>query len=125
MTAFRHNFRTNLLCALLLAFAAIPAPARADQIIFDDALENGWTSYGWATLNFANASPTHSGADSISVYATNYGALYLHHTAFTTAAYSNLTFWVYGASPAQLSLKVQATVNGTAQTEIDLPLLNS
>jgi alpha-N-arabinofuranosidase len=125
MTAFRHKFGTALFSVILLALAAMPTPARADQIIFDDALENGWTSYGWATLNFANTSPTHTGADSISVYATNYGALYLHHTAFTTAAYSNLTFWVYGASPAQLSLKVQATVNGTAQPEIDLPLLNS
>lgn len=125
MTAFRRNFRKGILCVILLALAASFTSARADQIIFDDALENGWVSYGWAALNYNNTSPVHSGSDSISVYATNYQALYLHHSAFSTAGFSNLTFWVYGGSPSQLSLKVQATVNGTAQPEIDLPLLNS
>ena len=122
MTAFRHHFKSSLLCAFLLALAA---SARADQVIYDDALQNGWVSYGWATLNYANTSPTHSGGDSVSVYATNYGALFLHHSAFSTGGFSNLTFWVYGASPAQISLKVQATVNGNAQPEIDLPSLTS
>ena len=29
------------------------------------ALQNGWGNYGWATLNYANTSPVHSGANSI------------------------------------------------------------
>ena len=37
------------------------------MIIYDDALENGWENWGWATLNYTNTSPVHSGSDSISV----------------------------------------------------------
>ena len=28
--------------------------AQTDQTAYDDALQNGWVSYGWATLNYAN-----------------------------------------------------------------------
>ena len=39
------------LCALLSA-ASLSAPARADQSLYGESLQNGWTNYSWATVNF-------------------------------------------------------------------------
>ena len=92
---------------------------RADQIVYDDALENGWQNWSWATVNFATSSPVHSGSDSISVSSTNYQALYLHHTAMNGSLFTNLTFWINGGSGGQI-VQVQATINGTAQSAVGL-----
>lgn len=100
---------TLAVCILLAATFC----ARADQVVYDDALENGWQNWSWAAVNLANTSPVHSGADSISVSCTNYAALYLHQTAFNSALYTNLTFWINGGTGNQ-PLKVQATTNGVA-----------
>ena len=64
--SFECRARCRWSCWLLAALA-LQLTARADQIIYDDALENGWVNWGWATLNYANTSPVHSGSDSISV----------------------------------------------------------
>ena len=95
---------------------------RADQIVYDDALQNGWSSYGWATLNFANPSPVHGGADSISVASSGYQALYVHHAAQAGSLFTNLTFWINGASGGQM-VQVQATLNGTPQAAVTLAAL--
>ena len=70
---------------MVLLLGGSLGPALADQIIYDDALVNGWQDYGWATLNYANTSPVHSGTYSISVTAGAYEALYLHHAPFATS----------------------------------------
>ena len=36
-------------CGLLAAWA-LQLTAQADQIIYDDALENGWQNWSWATV---------------------------------------------------------------------------
>jgi hypothetical protein len=110
------------LCFLLFCFAARFAPVRADQIVFDDALQNGWLNYSWATVNLANTYPVHGGADSISVSSTNWQALYLHHAAMSGTLFSNLTFWVNGGSGGQV-VQVQATINGAAQPAVLLTAL--
>jgi len=35
----------------LLAALTLQLTARADQIIYDDALENGWENWGWTLIN--------------------------------------------------------------------------
>ncbi|HTA30296.1 MAG TPA: hypothetical protein VK731_07410, partial [Candidatus Cybelea sp.] len=121
--------RSPLAAALLiwLTLLANGALAQSDQIVYDDALENGWQIYPWGgvTNNVANTSPVHSGTYSISVNATNYGALYLAHAAFNTAAYSNLTFWINGGANGGQHLQIQATVNGNEQTAVLLNALPS
>lgn len=98
--------------ALLNAFLFV---AKADQTIFDNALENGWANWSWATVNFVNTSPTHNGsADSISVTAAGYQALYFHQTAFDPSTFTNLTFWINGGSSGGQLLQVQAVLNGSA-----------
>ena len=115
----------GFVCACFLAVASA-VRAQSDQIIYDDSLENGWQQYPWTgvTVNLANTSPVHSGSDSISVNATNYGALYLAPgAAFNTSAYPNLTFWINGGASGGQHLQVQATINGNAQTAVLLSAL--
>ena len=88
-----------------------------DQPIYTDSLVNGWVSYGWATLNYANTSPVHSGSDSISVTAGGYQALYVHHSAFDSTPYKAIDFWINGGAGGQ-TLQVQAELSGTAQTPV-------
>ncbi|MBM3858533.1 MAG: alpha-L-arabinofuranosidase [Verrucomicrobia bacterium] len=109
--------------ALLLGTGT--GPAFADQTIYDDALVNSWQDYGWATLNYTNSSPVHSGTHSISVTAGAYEALYLHHAAFATSGYSNLTFWIHGGTSGGQLLQVQALLNGSAQPATNLPPLTT
>src|ERR1035441_7748488 len=66
-----------------------------------------------ATVDLANSSPTHCGSASISVSCTNYQALYLHHDAFDSTAYTNLTFWINGGTTGGQVLQLQATTNGS------------
>jgi len=109
----------------LLCCLALPAVAhsQADQSVYTDALVNGWQDWSWATVNFSNRQPVQSGADSISVSAGPYQALYLHHDAFDSSLYTNLVFWIDGGSTGGQLLQVQATLNGTAQTIVTLPPL--
>ena len=91
-----------------MAVLALQLAARADQIIYDDALENGWGNWSWATVNLANTSPVHSGSDSISVTASNtptsWQALYLEVSAMNTSGFTNLTFWINGGTGGQAVL---------------------
>jgi hypothetical protein len=92
------------------------------MVVYDNALENGWMDYGWATLNFANTSPVYSGTASISVVdpGTSYEALYLGHAAFNPSSYQSLSFWIYPTVSGSNQLQVQATLSGTAQTPVML-----
>src|SRR6266850_8403956 len=124
-------FRTNS-CAvgLILGLSAIGlqrAGAQTDQQIYTDSLQNGWVPYGWATINYANTSPVHSGADSISVKinstSTSWEAIYIHHDAFDSSPYTNLTFWINGGATGGQQLRIQAIVGTTAQPAVALPTL--
>jgi hypothetical protein len=106
---------------ILLVFLALTAQGQ-NQIVYDDALENGWQNYGWATLNYTNTSPVHSGSDSISVVdpGSSYQAIYLGHSAFNSSPYQSITFWIYPTVAKTNELLVQATLNGNAQTGVFL-----
>jgi hypothetical protein len=105
--------RSVLLAALTARFVA-----QADQTVYTDSLQNGWVNWSWATVNLANATPVHSGTASASVSSAGYQALYLHHNALDGSSYSSLSFWVNGGSTGGQSIRVQATRNGDAQTNI-------
>src|ERR1700733_998862 len=81
--------------------------AKADQIIYDDALENGWQNWGWATLNYANTSPVHSGSDSISVTMSGgYQGIQIWHSDMDSTPYTNISFWLNGGSSGGQKLQV-------------------
>src|ERR1700733_2642198 len=111
----KHFLSSKVLFPLFVCLAGFQFTVRANQVVYDDALENGWQNWSWATVNFSSASPNpvHSGNYAISVNCTNYQALYLHNTPFSSSLYTNLTFWINGGSGGQ-PLKVQATTNTVA-----------
>jgi hypothetical protein len=112
----------SLLLALVFFFAFLVRGGAQNLTIYDDALENGWVSYGWATLNYSNTSPVHSGSKSVSVVdpGSSYQAIYLHHDAFNPGLYQSLSFWIYPTVAKTNEVHVQATLNGNAQAAVNL-----
>ena len=109
--------------ALMITAAVFAANAAAqDLVIYDDARQNGWQDFGWATINYGNASPVHGGANSISVTdpGSSYQALYLHHNAFDPSLYQSLSFWIYPTVARTDELAVQATLLGVSQPAVSL-----
>ncbi|PAW76234.1 MAG: hypothetical protein B9S32_16020 [Verrucomicrobia bacterium Tous-C9LFEB] len=109
-----------LSCLLFLGLAS--GAIAQNMVVYDEALQNGWQPFGWATINYANASPVHSGSTSISVTdsTTTAQALYIHHLAFPSTPYQSLTFWIYPTTAGTNRLKVQATLTLQAQTPVYL-----
>jgi hypothetical protein len=121
----RRRARYHWSCWLLAALA-LQLTARADQIIYDDALENGWADWSYSTTrNFNNTGTyVHSGAASINATITGgWGALSLWHSAFDSSVYTNLTFWINGGASGGQQLQIYAEVTGTTKTAISLPTL--
>ena len=125
---FRRAFgfaRTLFLTTAILTgfYFLLNAQAQTGQSIYTDSLQNGWENWSWATVNLSNANPVHAGSTSISVNSGAWQAFYLHHAAFSTSGYTNLSFWIHGGTFGGQRLQVQALVNGTAQTAYVLPPL--
>ncbi|HUA37091.1 MAG TPA: glycoside hydrolase family 44 protein [Candidatus Sulfopaludibacter sp.] len=112
------------LCGLMVWQLWFQVASRADQIVYDDKLENGWQNWSWATVNLANTSPVHSGSDSISVTAsntpTNWQALYLEISAMNSSGFTNLTFWINGGSAGGQQVQGQGLLNGSAQSAVQI-----
>jgi hypothetical protein len=121
----KHLFSPRVLFPLFTCLAGFQFAAHADQIIYDNALENGWQPWGWTLINYTNTPPVHSGPYSISVTITNASsqAIYIAHPAFDSSLYTNLTFWINGGPIGGQQLKVQGHANGSAQASTNLPTL--
>ena len=105
----------------LLAAAAFAAPVHADQSLYGDTLQNGWSNWSWAATNLASTSPVHSGGDAIAVQSGAYQALYLHHDPQTATGFTALNFWINGGPTGGQKLQVQATLGGSPQAAYALP----
>src|SRR5438093_13546793 len=103
-----------------LSALAQSAWAQTDQQVYTDSLLNGWQNWSWATVNLANGSPVHSGAQSASVTADAWEAIYLHHDALDTSSYTDLTFWIHGGASGGQLPQVQALRNGSAPPAVKL-----
>ncbi len=117
--------RIILLAAI---FCGLGATLRADQVIYDDALQNGWADWSWnATRNFNyTGTYVHAGTKSISVTITNaWGALSLEHSATDASIYTNLTFWINGGASGGQQLQIYAEVTGATEPAINLPTLTA
>lgn len=99
----------------------VPCAMAQDMVIYDEARQNGWEGWGWATTtNYSNASPVHGGSNSIDVTGANYEALYLHHSAFNPSAYQSLNFWIYPTTPGTNRVQVIGVLNGSAASTFNL-----
>jgi hypothetical protein len=101
-------------CAVILLAGLGASRARADQVIFDEALQNAWQNWSWATVNTANTSPAHGGGKSISITMGAWQALYLAHSAVDGRSYTNLAFWAHGGATGRQRVRVQAIGTGGA-----------
>src|SRR2546430_16935838 len=57
-----HSFRIGLLSLL----CAAQSRAQTIQAIYDDALQNGWQNWSWASVSLSNTNPVHAGTKSTS-----------------------------------------------------------
>ena len=80
-----------------LHLPSVPLPKPRWRICTDN-LVNGFVGWSWATRNLGNASPTHSGSNSISVTPAAWTAPSFQHSDFSAVAWGSLTFWANGGS---------------------------
>jgi Glycoside hydrolase family 44 len=113
--------KSRRIAAMLIAFGLGTSAtfAQSTQIIYDDALQPGWSDWGWAPRNYNNTTPVHGGSKSISVTAGAYEALYIHVDPIDISLVTNLTFWINGGSGGQI-VQVQGLLNGAAQPGVAL-----
>jgi PKD repeat protein len=94
-----------------------PAGTGMIMTVYDDSLENGWQDYGFATDNYTNHSPVHSGTNSISVTINSpYYGIQIHHADFTNTPYANISFWLNGGPTGGQQLQVYGVLDGVNQT---------
>jgi hypothetical protein len=105
---------------LALFFVASAPSFASEEPIYQDSLTNGWEAWGWASINYNNASPVHSGAASIRVAMGAWEGIYWHHAAFDSSAYTNLVFWIHGGTAGGQQLHVQALRNGSPESSVPL-----
>ena len=99
--------------ALLLAGEA---RAQAPLPVYTDYLVNGFQDWGWATRNYANPSPVHSGTASVAVTITAPGeGLQIYHPDLDSRLYSSVSFWINGGASGGQRLQVYGLLHvGTA-----------
>src|ERR1700690_413944 len=121
----RHHACCQWSCWLLAALA-LQLTARADQVIYDDALENSWQNWSYSTTVNLNNTGTyvHTGSASISATITSgWGALSLWHSAQDSSGFTNLTFWINGGASGGQQLQIYAEVTGATEPAISMPTL--
>jgi alpha-L-arabinofuranosidase len=99
--------------------------AQANLPIYTDNLVNGFQNWSWATVNFANFSPVHSGAYSIAVTDGGNQGLSFQRSDFSTAPYTSISFWANGGSSGGQHVQVYGTLDDNGQTAHALPALTA
>ncbi len=108
-----------LLCAAVLL--ASTACAQTTQVIYADALQNGWADWSWCQDDLANTGTVHSGQYSVAVTLNApWAAFYLEHAAFDSSPYTYLTFWINGGATAGRAIQVAGLLNGKNQKSVRL-----
>ncbi|MBX3014137.1 MAG: hypothetical protein KF832_21630 [Caldilineaceae bacterium] len=117
-----------ILCLSTQTLQPLTAAPAADFPIYADSMAANWQNWSWdSTVNFANASPTHSGSAAIAVqYNQGWAGLSLRAPSpLPTNSYTALAFWIHGGSSGtrQLMLFTQPTDGGANSTivSIDAP----
>ncbi len=119
--------RSNLTHASPLLLAALASSflsgcaARADQAVYTDSFQNGWSYGGWAkSVTLDSPAPVHSGKDAIAVTGGAWEALSVRHDAFDTTPYAGVSFWLRAAPDAKLKVQALLGAGAKPQTEVDL-----
>jgi hypothetical protein len=95
-----------LIGAFLLPFA-LSISAQTNQVVYDDALENGWQDWGWATINYANTSPVLSGSHSVSItMSAPWQGIQIWHPDQSSFPFSSISVWLNGGASGGQKLQV-------------------
>ena len=116
---------TGLILSAMLFLITLQAKAQMNLSLFTDNLVNGFQDWSFnCTRNFANTSPTNSGAHSLSVTITGgFGALDLEQNSagFDSSLYTSVSFWINGGSVGGQQLQVFSRVGHNVQPAFSLP----
>ncbi len=106
----------GLVAGAFLLCVVATAPAQAPLPVYTDHLVNGFQDWGWATHDYANPAPVHSGTASVAVtLASPYQGLQIYHPDMDSRPYSSLSIWVNGGASGGQRLQVYGLLHvGTA-----------
>ncbi len=97
--------------------------AQSPLPVYTDSLVGGFQDWGWATHNYANTSPVHSGADSVSVTiaTANYDGLQIYHPDMDSTPYAAISFWINGGASGGQKLQVYGLLHVGANPNANAP----
>jgi hypothetical protein len=110
---------------LLCVYGGNAACAQTNFSIYSDELDNGFQNWSWngGDNNFANASPVHSGSDSIAFTGGAWEAISVWHSDFNPAPYTNLNFWVNSGGTGGQIIQIYVQYGTNSATGYQLPAL--
>ena len=97
--------------ALLTLFACLAAHAQAPLPVYNDNLLNGFQDWGWATHDYTNTAPVHSGTRSVAVTMDAWQGLQLYHPDLDSAPYAGISLWLNGGTNGGQKLQVYGLVH--------------
>lgn len=105
----------------LLFVGDLPDLAPLAYAMYIDKLENNWQNWGWsATVKFDGSTNVRDGNNSMEVtYTGNWGALKFANASVATAAYSEITFSLFG-SPGTGGKKIDVKANGAGGYQLTI-----
>jgi hypothetical protein len=119
-------------CFLALLLPAFTdAQAQAPLPVYTDHLVNGFQDWGWATHDYANPSPVHSGTASVAVtIASPWQGLQIYHPDMDSSLYSSVSFWLNGGTNGGQRLQVYGllhigTTNNAGQSHYSFGTLGT
>ncbi len=106
---------------ILLLGLSNTAFAQTDQIIYGDSLGAGWQDWSWCVRDLSSTDFVHNGSRSVKVtYTAAFQGFYLRHTAFDSAHYTALSFWINGGGSPGRSINVAAQINDASQSSVSV-----
>jgi Glycoside hydrolase family 44 len=119
----RGALRRSVLSAI--AALALVGPASAATLtVYDNALQNGWQDWGWATRNLAQTAIYQSAPKAISWEPDAWAGLYFHNSPGAVSDYTAVRFWINGAGGNQ-AVRLVIYSNGAEAGSKDLTPLPS
>ena len=88
-----------------------PAP-QPSQIVYDDAVQNGWTNASTGGTSFFSTNPVYRGSSAISVPAGSGKGVSLTCSSRSLQGLAALTFWIHGGAVAPPPLQIGVSRGG-------------
>jgi len=100
-----------------------PFSGQTNLLVYNESLVNGFQNWSWASVNLQNYTPAPTtGVYSISVTDGGGQALWLQRTAFSSAPYTSVSFWINPGAGGQ-KLKAWAALDNFQQPAFSLSTL--